>query len=277
MCKRGRKPVSESRATELRQRLILWQQTQESLRPSLRALAHELRTSHALLQHYLSKLAKWQAKENWRRAREIRTGAEVEGRTMTPWEEQQYRVLDRRALRLFIEGSFENSVKHYEQEIEGCIKDGKMPTAGYTKLLRTIASMRGGPAADRAAQRAQELLQKYFSPEGQQAVRERLRTVRRSETYRTAFKARNRQLRLERVLERFEEIGGVILPHEGQVCYFIREKSALSSALVTELVKYREELQRILEVNPGKVDFLRVKAEICQRFPDVLLSPLDSH
>jgi len=196
---------------------------------------------------------------------------------MAPWEEQQYRALDRRAVCLFIEGSFENSVKFYEQEIEHCINDGKMPTAGYTKLLRTIGSVRGGPAADRASRRAQELLQKYFSPEGQQAVRERVRTVRRSETYRKASKARNHQIRLQRILGRFEEIGGAILLEAGQVCYFIPKGSDLSRALVTELAKYREDLKQILELNPGKVDFDRIKAEICQRFPTASLSPLDSH
>jgi hypothetical protein len=115
---KGRKGKEESRATELCQRLIVWQQTAESMRPSLRALARGLRTSHSLLQHYRSKLAKWQAEENWRRAREIRTRAELERRSMTPWEDQQYRVLDRRAVCLFIEGSFEDSVKCYAQEIE---------------------------------------------------------------------------------------------------------------------------------------------------------------
>ncbi len=46
---RGRKPKQESRSAELRQKLIEWKQTPESSRPSLRALARELGTSHQLL------------------------------------------------------------------------------------------------------------------------------------------------------------------------------------------------------------------------------------
>ena len=141
---KGRKRKVDSRATELRQRLIVWQQTPESMRPALRALARELRTSHALLQHYLINLGKWQAEEDWRCVKEIRARANADGRPLTPWEEQQTRALDRRAVCLFIESSFENSVKRYEREIERCIKDGKMPTRGYPRLLRTIASVRGG-------------------------------------------------------------------------------------------------------------------------------------
>ena len=73
---KGRKRKQESRAAELRQRLIVWQQTPEPMRPPLRALARELRTSHALLQHYLINLGKWQAEEDWRCAKEIRARAD---------------------------------------------------------------------------------------------------------------------------------------------------------------------------------------------------------
>jgi len=78
-------------------------------------------------------------------------------------------------------------------------------------------------------------------------------------------------------VERFEEIGGAILLEAGQVCYFIAKDSDLSRAFVTELAKYCEGLKQVLELNPGKVDFEKVKAEICQRFPGVSLSPLESH
>src|SRR5690348_15587791 len=95
---KGRKRKEESRSAEFRQRLIVWQQTPESMRPPLRALARELCTSHALLQHYLSNLAKWQAEEDWRLAKEISARADAECRPMTPWEAQQSRALDRRAV-----------------------------------------------------------------------------------------------------------------------------------------------------------------------------------
>jgi hypothetical protein len=83
----GRKPARESRAAELRQRLIAWRQAPESLRPSLRALAGELGTSHQLLKHYLDGLEEWQCQERCRRtkekAEEIQARAKTEGRAMT--------------------------------------------------------------------------------------------------------------------------------------------------------------------------------------------------
>src|SRR5215475_8708607 len=77
---KGRKRQGESRATELRQKLIVWQQMPESMRPSLRALAHELDTSHQLLTHYLEGIESWKARE---KAKRIRARAEVEGRELT--------------------------------------------------------------------------------------------------------------------------------------------------------------------------------------------------
>jgi hypothetical protein len=76
----GRKPAYESRATEFRQRLMAWKQAPESLKPSLRALARELDTSHQLLAHYLNGLDRWQAEEEGKR---IRARAKAEGRPMT--------------------------------------------------------------------------------------------------------------------------------------------------------------------------------------------------
>lgn len=72
----------------------------ESSRPSLRALARELGTSHQLLSFYLKHLEKWQGEEYWRQAREIRARARTENRLLTPWEEQQARAFDRAGLRI---------------------------------------------------------------------------------------------------------------------------------------------------------------------------------
>jgi hypothetical protein len=88
---KGRKKKQESRAAEFRERLMVWKRTPESLRPSLRALARELSTSHQLLQHYLDGLEEWECKERYQRAKdkaqkkavEIRARAEAEGREMT--------------------------------------------------------------------------------------------------------------------------------------------------------------------------------------------------
>ena len=77
---RGRRPKYESRATELRARLVTWKQIPESGRPSLRALARELGTSHQMLTYYLRSLDRWQTEE---RAKWIRARAKTEGREMT--------------------------------------------------------------------------------------------------------------------------------------------------------------------------------------------------
>ncbi len=92
----GRKPKQESRAAEFRHRLIAWKQTPESLRPSLRALACELGTSHQLLKHYLDGLEEWQYEERYRRAKkqseEIPARAKAENRKMTMRESLAARV-----------------------------------------------------------------------------------------------------------------------------------------------------------------------------------------
>jgi hypothetical protein len=83
----GRKPRQESRAAEFRRRLIVWEQSPERLRPSLRALADQLNTSHQLLQHYSDGLEEWQWQERCRRAKkeaeEVRARAKAENRQMT--------------------------------------------------------------------------------------------------------------------------------------------------------------------------------------------------
>jgi len=74
----GRKPKTESRADEFRQRLVIWKHTPEFSRPSLRELARQLGTSHQMLNHLLKGLDKWQAQEDWRRVKEIRGRARDE-------------------------------------------------------------------------------------------------------------------------------------------------------------------------------------------------------
>jgi transcriptional regulator with XRE-family HTH domain len=72
MCARpvsGRKPAYESRAAEFRQTLIIWKQTPESMRLTLRALATRLGTNHQLLSHYLNGLDRWKAYERAKRIR----------------------------------------------------------------------------------------------------------------------------------------------------------------------------------------------------------------
>ena len=87
----GRQLATDSRAGEIRVGLLAWQQTPASLRPSLRALARELGTSHQLLKHYLDGLEEWACKSRYQRAKEaaereaaeIRARVKAEGRQMT--------------------------------------------------------------------------------------------------------------------------------------------------------------------------------------------------
>jgi hypothetical protein len=88
---RGRRPTYESRALEFRQELVTWKRMPESSRPSLRALARKLNTSHQLLTHYLDGLDEWIYTERIRaskklaqeQANEIRARASAENRQMT--------------------------------------------------------------------------------------------------------------------------------------------------------------------------------------------------
>jgi len=84
---RGRKPQQESRAEELRQRLIAWKQTPVRSRPSVRALAAELGTSHQLLKHYLDGLEKWKRDKDLER---IRASAKAKGVPVTLELEKSY-------------------------------------------------------------------------------------------------------------------------------------------------------------------------------------------
>lgn len=100
--KRGRKSFSESRATEIRTRLVEWKQIPEPIRISLRALAAEMGTSHQLLSFYLRRWDKWQAKEYQRNANDICARAEAEKRTMTREEQAQVVAYTRAALQSMI-------------------------------------------------------------------------------------------------------------------------------------------------------------------------------
>ncbi len=95
--KRGRRPAHESQATAIRVRLASWLRQPEGQRPSLRALATELGTSHQLLSFYLRGLNDWQKKDYQRRAKAIRDHAAAQNRFMTPWEESQMNALERAA------------------------------------------------------------------------------------------------------------------------------------------------------------------------------------
>ena len=87
--KRGRKRIKESRAAEIRARLVQWRQIPEPQRISLRALAAEIGTSHQMLSFYLRGLDKWQASEYQRQAKAICDRADAENRSMSESEMAQ--------------------------------------------------------------------------------------------------------------------------------------------------------------------------------------------
>ena len=96
----GRKPKQESRSEEFRQALIAWRQTPVAFRPSLRALAREIGTSHQLLGHYLSALEEWRQDKDLER---LRAHAKTKNLTLTPEVEKSYlawlRKVERRQAR----------------------------------------------------------------------------------------------------------------------------------------------------------------------------------
>jgi hypothetical protein len=115
---RGRKLKSESLGIEIRARLSEWKQMPEYSRPSLRALARDLGTSHQLLTFYLKRLDEWQAKEYWRQAREIHACAMAENRVLTPSEQQQARAYDRAGIRATAALMVHEAIERIRQESE---------------------------------------------------------------------------------------------------------------------------------------------------------------
>lgn len=149
---RGRKPKQESRAKEIRAKLAAWKQMPESSRPTLRALARDLGTSHQLLTHYLQRWEKWQSKEYRRRAKEIRARAATENRLMTPWEEQQACASDQAAFQCMMRGIVSDQLKRLERDAS----TDRLNTV-QVKMLRLLAS--------RGWRKAREILEKCSSAE----------------------------------------------------------------------------------------------------------------
>ncbi len=246
----GRKPKEKSRGTELRQALIAWKESPEGSRPSLRFLALQLRTSHQLLTHFLNTIDEWGLEERVRfakeRAEHIQARAREEGRRLS-FPEIAGAILEPALLEMIAKA---------QQEF----KLGPLDSH-QVKMLRMLAG---------EFPEAQNLLHKCLQD---RRPRRRPKPLK----VRKITKAQFHQIRMQKLVERFEEIGGVLLLEERRVHYFVPKESAVSRVLLSELVNYREELKRLLELNPGKVDFGKVKAEICQRFPAVSLSPLEPY
>jgi hypothetical protein len=103
---------------EFRRTILAWKQTLESSRQSLRALARELGTSHQLLSFHLKNLHKWQSKEYWRQAKEIRARANAEGRLLTQQEEQQVYAYSRAAIRATVGPMLLETIERMKQDSE---------------------------------------------------------------------------------------------------------------------------------------------------------------
>jgi hypothetical protein len=148
---RGRKTTVESRSAEFRQSLLIWKQTPAAFRPSLRALARALDTSHQLLTHYLAGLEKWLYDERYRKAKkesdEICARAKAENRNLTYWEEQQVRACDRALIQALVGPALLDTLEDIKREA----KRGPLHRAQF-KTLKIFAKQ-GFPGA-------QELLQK---------------------------------------------------------------------------------------------------------------------
>jgi hypothetical protein len=114
----GRKPAIESRATEFRKKLMLWVQSPEWSRLSLRALACQLGTSHQLLTFYLKGLDVWRGQQYLREASQIRSVASAEGRQLTEWEEQRAYACTRAGVRAISGAMLRDSIKRMKKESE---------------------------------------------------------------------------------------------------------------------------------------------------------------
>jgi hypothetical protein len=139
--KRGRKPASESRATEIRIALAKWRQIPEEQRPSLRALAAELKTSHQLLCSYLRTLNEWLAEqkseEYSRRSREITDRADAKGRVLTEAEAELVVRYSRARLRCILDAHLSSFVERNTAEMRKAAKMGKLTVA--RRIARLLA------------------------------------------------------------------------------------------------------------------------------------------
>jgi hypothetical protein len=228
----------------------VWQRTPESSRPSLRAVARELNTSHQLLKHYVDGLGEWEYEERYRAAKEsakqkaekIRTRAKTENRELTIRECHD----------VIIAPMLHDQIEELRQEA----KRGPLHRDQF-QILK-IWARQGFPAA-------KELLQKG----SQQKIRRR-----------PTFEEEHPEWRLNKLISRIEERGGILLlDDEGQVRYSVPDQDAESRALLAEIWKHREEVKRIIGDQVTRLKeqgrYEEIKARICQHFPPSTLSPLD--
>jgi hypothetical protein len=248
---RGRKSRLESRADEIRTRLIVWRQTPESMRPSLRALARELSTSHSLLQHYLDGLERWKCEQGYRKARrligEIRAQAQAESRPLTEWEEQQVDSLDRTAIRHFVGTGLFKRLEKFRKEAR---RQGFLDTV-QVRMLKSMSRLPG----------AKELLAKY----PHRKVQPEPPTL---------------EMKVGKLTIELDALGGFLWYEGGQVLCFAPKDNARSREVLAKLYEHRGEVkrqaQRFIERLMSEGRYEQIRAEICQQVPLEKLKPLDA-
>jgi hypothetical protein len=140
--KPGRKPADQSRADEICARLATWQQQPAEQRPSLRALATELGTSHQMLSFHLKGLDRWQQQEYHRKAREIRD----RGLGMTYADEQQMIAYERAALNCMLNRTLDGTLERVAQEAKA-----QGWTRKHVEFVK-LAARKGHPSAQKLLQ-----------------------------------------------------------------------------------------------------------------------------
>jgi len=147
---KGRKSKQDSRADEIRAELAEWNQQPESTRPSLRALARELGTSHQLVNHYLAGLDEWQAKrqcEEYRRLKdEIEAREKAEHRWCTPQEDPRVCIYGRKWLAQMFVVAREEALSHWRRQKKNLttkqIKTlGELASRGHKGARKMLESM----------------------------------------------------------------------------------------------------------------------------------------
>jgi transposase-like protein len=136
---KGRKPKQDSRADEIRARLVAWEQESESARPSLRSLARDLGTSHQLLSHYIEGLGVWQAKRQMAEYRRLKDEAEAsakaERRPLTPQEDEQMCFYGRKWVDHMLVVALEQTLMDWRRQARN-----RKLKAKQVKMLEELAS-----------------------------------------------------------------------------------------------------------------------------------------
>jgi hypothetical protein len=279
---RGRKAASQSRAGEIRTKLLAWRQTPEPQRISLRALARELGTSHQLLQHYLDGLDSWQAEE---RAKRICARAEAEGRSLTlaeccdaigtPGVLRRIERIKREAKRGRLNWADLKILKIWArqfpqaQEVLERYSRSVLKRKSFTEIVKENP-WQEGETSIAWERRIRDECAKYGTDRPTVITEELLEKGSQGKI--------PPEVHLSNLITRLEAMGGILLLDGDRILYFVPSRNAEGRALLAELWEHREGVKKFMldfvrRYGAGKYE--KLKARICQRIPHSLLSPLD--